>query len=101
MIHIATSSNIKTEKRNSSSKQRLLSLYYEPPQIELTLDEFEMLSLDRLQLLRGIEVLKAKGDESSFNNKVNEVSVFIAYYLIFHCFSDLVGEEVHAEQKGF
>lgn len=42
--------------------------------MELTLDEFEMLSLDRLQLLRGIEILKAKGDEQSFNAKVNDVS---------------------------
>lgn len=76
MNHIVTSSNIKAEKKALTTRQRLLSLYYEPPQMELTLDEFEMLSLDRLQLLRGIEVLKAKGGEDgSFNMKVNDVSL--------------------------
>jgi hypothetical protein len=42
---------------------RLLSFYNEAPQDELTLDEFELFSLDRLQLLRGIETLRTKGFE--------------------------------------
>lgn len=57
-------------------RQRLLSLYIDPPQQELTLDEFEVISLDRLQLLRAIELLKTKGGiegDSNFNNQVYEV----------------------------
>lgn len=59
-----------------TERPRLLSLYSEPPQHELTLDEFEVVSLDRLQLLRSIDVLKTKGGiegESSFNNQVYEL----------------------------
>lgn len=57
-------------------RQRLLSLYIDPPQQELTLDEFEVISLDRLQLLRAIELLKTKGGiegDTNFNNQVYEV----------------------------
>jgi DNA primase large subunit len=46
-----------------NSRRFLASFYIEPPQEELTLDEFELLSLDRLQLLRSIEVLKTRGFE--------------------------------------
>jgi hypothetical protein len=76
MQHISTVSKVKTEKKQPAKLQRLLSLYIDPPQQELTLDEFEVISLDRLQLLRAIEVLKTKGlseSESSFNNQVYEV----------------------------
>ena len=44
-------------------RRSLASLYIEAPQEEVTLDEFELLSLDRLQLLRSIEVLKTRGFE--------------------------------------
>lgn len=76
MQHISTVSNVKAEKKQAPKLQRLLSLYIDPPQQELTLDEFEVISLDRLQLLRGIEVLKAKGvgeHDVTFNNQVYEV----------------------------
>lgn len=75
MQHIATSSIIKVERNTGiQPKQRLLSLYNEPPSMELTLDEFEMTSLDRLQLLRAMDVLKAKGfEEAEFNRKLSEV----------------------------
>jgi hypothetical protein len=77
MQHTFTTSAIKSEKKVLVTKARLLSLYFEPPQIELTLDEFEMLSLDRLQLLRGMEVLKGKNyDEYDFIQKLNEVNKF-------------------------
>ena len=42
---------------------KVLSLYTDPPSEEITLDEFELYALDRLQLLRGIETLKARGIE--------------------------------------
>jgi hypothetical protein len=76
MQHISTLSNVKVERKPVVERQRLLSLYNEPPQQELTLDEFEVISLDRLQLLRAIEVLKTKGGiegDVSFNNQVYEV----------------------------
>lgn len=40
-----------------------LSMYSAPPTEELTIDEFEVMSLDRLQLLRGLELLKTRGYE--------------------------------------
>ena len=48
---------------NDESLDELVSLYTDPPTEEITLDEFELYALDRLQLLRGIETLKAKGFE--------------------------------------
>ena len=87
MQHIATASSVKVEKSQITKNTRLLSLYYEPPQQELTLDEFEMLSLDRLQLLRGLEALKNKGfEEHDFNSKlfeVNDAYIFCWSSLIF------------------
>lgn len=78
MQHISALSNVKVEKRVISERPRLLSLYAEPPQQELTLDEFEVVSLDRLQLLRSIDVLKTKGGtegEANFNHQLYEVMV--------------------------
>uniref|UniRef100_A0A7S3H1X7 DNA primase large subunit n=1 Tax=Spumella elongata TaxID=89044 RepID=A0A7S3H1X7_9STRA len=76
MQHISALSNVKVEKRVISERPRLLSLYAEPPQQELTLDEFEVVSLDRLQLLRSIDVLKTKGGtegEHAFNHQLYEL----------------------------
>ena len=41
--------------KEKKSITQLLSLYNEPPQEELTLDEFERVALDRLQLRRSLE----------------------------------------------
>ena len=80
MQYISTTSNVKVEKKPSAAaRQSILSLYDEPPQEELTLDEFEMFSLDRLQLLRSIDVLKAKNVENeSLNRDIYEVC-FVAF----------------------
>ena len=95
MQHISALSNVKVEKRVISERPRLLSLYAEPPQQELTLDEFEVVSLDRLQLLRSIDVLKTKGGtegEHAFNHQLYEVTFmlqerpstrFIGFFLCF------------------
>ena len=40
-----------------------LSYYTQPPNEEISLDEFELFALNRLQLLRGFESIKAKGYE--------------------------------------
>ena len=50
-----------TRFKEKKSITQLLSLYNEPPQEELTLDDFERIALDRLQLLRGIEILNTRG----------------------------------------
>jgi len=56
---------------NKTDAVKSLSFYNEAPQDELTLDEFELFSLDRLQLLRGIETLRTKGYEGNeLNNKM-------------------------------
>lgn len=46
------------QQRQQASK--LLSLYMDPPTEEITLDEFETFALDRLALLRSIELLKSR-----------------------------------------
>ena len=53
---------------------KLLSLYNQPPNAEITLEDFELYALDRLQVLRNIESLRLrgmKGDE--FRMKLEEV----------------------------
>lgn len=70
----AITANVKTEKRAGLARTSLLSLYLVPPNEELTLDEFELLAVDRLQLLRSIDGLKARGfEEGQLNNKIREV----------------------------
>lgn len=39
----------------------LLNFYHDAPQEEISIDEFENFALDRLQLLRGIEILRSRG----------------------------------------
>ena len=69
LIDTSTTSNLQF-----ISLDRLISLYENPPTEELTLDEFELFSLDRLQLLRGIENLKTRQFEGNeFNLKLKEV----------------------------
>mmetsp|Transcript_16242 Transcript_16242/g.24464 ORF Transcript_16242/g.24464 Transcript_16242/m.24464 type:complete len:492 (-) Transcript_16242:202-1677(-) len=66
MILRTTERVMPSAKRTKLSADRLISLYEEPPQEEITIDEFETFALDRLQLLRGIESLKTrniKGEE--------------------------------------
>jgi DNA primase large subunit len=66
--------NVKVEKRGLS-RTSLVSLYSSPPTEELTLDEFELLAVDRLQLLRSIEQLKARGfEEEDLNRRIADVS---------------------------
>jgi hypothetical protein len=49
------------------------------PTRELTLDQFECLAIDRLQLLRSIEMLKARGfEDKELAGKIREVSLRVA-----------------------
>mmetsp|Transcript_19050 Transcript_19050/g.38484 ORF Transcript_19050/g.38484 Transcript_19050/m.38484 type:complete len:485 (+) Transcript_19050:62-1516(+) len=76
MLHISSVSTVKSEKKKSFDTSRQLSLYHDPPQQELSLDEFELISLNRLQLLRAVEVLKVKGgsdNDASLNAQVYEL----------------------------
>ena len=75
MQFIATNAKFKTEKRLVKSTKEALSFYEVAPTEELTLDEFEMLSLERLQLLRAVEQLKAKysGEDKLFNYELLKV----------------------------
>jgi hypothetical protein len=78
MQFIATESKVKVERKKLPTDKLLLSLYCDPPQQELTIDEFETISLARLQLLRSIETTKLKGGvegDASFTNQVNEVKI--------------------------
>lgn len=54
-----------------------ISLYNEPPERELSLDEFEIFSLDRLSLLRGFENCRARGfEKDDLERKMRIVSYF-------------------------
>lgn len=58
----------------SDSTDKAVSLYIDPPNEEITLDEFELYALDRLQLLRGIESLRTRGFEGKdYENKVKQL----------------------------
>lgn len=71
MQHITSAnSNVKQERKTLFLPP---SLYIEPPALEISLDDFEILSLDRLQMLRSIEMLKARFDEVELNRKIREV----------------------------
>lgn len=59
------------QKRSTSIK---ISMYAAAPEEEISLDEFELFALDRLQLLRGIESLKTRGiDGAELNTKLNQL----------------------------
>jgi hypothetical protein len=60
--------------RDASDK---LSMYANPPQEELSLDEFELYALDRLQLLRGIELAKTRYSGQELEKKVKEVRLWM------------------------
>jgi DNA primase large subunit len=54
--------------------QNLITFYNEAPQDELSLDEFELFALDRLQLLRGIEACHVrKLDSAEVGKKMKEL----------------------------
>jgi hypothetical protein len=66
---------VKGEGDGKLSTIQNVSLYNEPPQEELTLDEFELFALDRLQMLRGIEMLSTRGfDGDVMKKKIESVS---------------------------
>ncbi len=46
----------------------LVSMYLHPPHDEVSIDEFEVFGLDRLQLLRGIDLAKTKSVSVSGGN---------------------------------
>lgn len=72
-ITVAKSTKLTVKEENSIP----LSLYWDAPYEELTLDEFELLSLDRLQLLRSIEQMKLRGfDDNQFISKIRDVSLY-------------------------
>lgn len=66
------------------SKLQLLSLYTEPPDEELSLDEFELFAVHRLQLLRRLEILRQKETEEGTLKRVSrEVSPLSLFKLLF------------------
>jgi len=96
---------------------KLLSLYNEAPQEELTLDEFELFALDRLNLMRRVEDFKVRGfegeeltrrmkevsflpsegDENWWHPRTTHSSTFHFFYLLSHTFFTFPGpKQVHA-----
>ena len=98
MQFISTSSSLhvpapqRGDKLRSSAStnigsEKFLSFYNIPPSLELTVDEFEVLSLNRLQLLRAIDNLNRsrgqvlddsdKREREFYFNKMGEVNVYM------------------------
>lgn len=89
---------------NSKSKKftQLLSFYNEAPQEELSLDEFEIFALDRLQLLRGIESAnKTKGQDEP-TVRIAQVRNVLSALISTNNYSNIysVGKEIYALEKG-
>ncbi len=64
------------KKQNGSNSLITLTFYNEPPTQEISLDEFEIFALDRLQLLRNIEKLKIGGyNEKELKEKIDMVTI--------------------------
>ena len=66
---------MKIQKESGESYlDKVVSLYTDPPSEEITLDEFELYALDRLQLLRGVESLRTRGFEGvEYDNKLKQL----------------------------
>ncbi len=65
--------SIKREPGFNRSKS--LSMYNDPPSIEISLDEFELLALDRLQLLREVENCRVRDlNINDMKQKIDAVS---------------------------
>mmetsp|Transcript_4424 Transcript_4424/g.5118 ORF Transcript_4424/g.5118 Transcript_4424/m.5118 type:complete len:373 (-) Transcript_4424:156-1274(-) len=70
MQAIGSTSSIRPKvKSEPKSSQFNLSIYLTRPQNEFDIEDFEKFAIDRLQVLRRIEVLKARG---ASNNKLEE-----------------------------
>lgn len=68
--------NTRAREVKTVPRHKRLSLYREVPSEEITLDEFELFALDRLQLLRGIEKLNMKNlTKSDFNRELNALEM--------------------------
>ena len=73
-VNVLNNTRYGDDTSGSLSFEKAVSLYVDPPSEEITLDEFELYALDRLQLLRGIESLKTRGfKEEEYANKVKQL----------------------------
>ena len=62
----------------TSRAAQAISLYNEPPQEELTIDEFEQFALDRKALLNGIERIKTSAnDKDALNVGIRKVYIYM------------------------
>jgi len=95
MHHSSVVANNRREKSKTTSSNfnpaQFLSFYSHPPTEELTVDQFEILSLDRLQLLRGIDNIYRTKEQNPaeedakekeiIENKLKEVDKMILPFL--------------------
>lgn len=91
-FNVSKNSAVPVKSENRSKLCIPPTLFEQQPGTELTLDQFELLSMERLQLLRSIEMLKARGfEEKELYEKIREVSssqhfLFAVHYGIFIIF---------------
>ena len=93
-LHVAAPQRGEKPRASSSilGPEKYLSFYNTPPTLELTVDEFEILSLNRLQLLRAIDNLNRaraqnlddgdKREKEIHFNKMTEVLYLHIYTII-------------------
>jgi DNA primase large subunit len=65
MLNVGNSSNVRAIQRKQPTTRFSLSMYQEPPQVEVTLDKFESYSIDRLQMLKILELQRLRGSSNA------------------------------------
>ncbi|OQR87344.1 DNA primase [Achlya hypogyna] len=73
MLNVGNTSGARVLQRKQAARVTL-SMYQEPPQVEVTLEQFEAYSIDRLQLLKTFELQRLRGaarDDSKLEKAMN------------------------------
>ncbi|ETV98489.1 hypothetical protein H310_08627 [Aphanomyces invadans] len=63
MLNVGNKTNSRQQgpRRSTAQYRYALSMYQEPPVVEVTLEEFESYSIDRLQVLKTVEMHRVRG----------------------------------------
>ncbi|OQS07199.1 DNA primase [Thraustotheca clavata] len=64
MLNVGNTSGVQVRKQQQNARVTL-SMYQEPPNVEVTLEEFESYSIDRLQMLKTLELVRLRGRDDA------------------------------------
>ncbi|KAF0699032.1 Aste57867_10377 [Aphanomyces stellatus] len=72
MLNVGNKAGTRQVQRKATSYGYALSMYQEPPVVEVTLDEFESYSIDRLHVLKTLEMQRLRGYTKETEAKVDK-----------------------------